>query len=158
MKDTVKKDVMSQFDKQELINIADELGLDGQGKRSIEIVILIDYDIKNNGLPEVSSCSDLLAEYLVAAEYCDENGDEIKEVTSKDTEDVSMPECFGLADERDPSCQRCKVLELCKKERIRTRPPCYGTWVKNDDQCTICIEAASCRMLQENNQIKQKVK
>jgi len=149
------KSVYSQFKKEELISIAVELGLEvSDDVRSKELVSAIYKDIDTNGLPDTDdkSCSDAMFEFLVTAEYIDDNGNVLTEQKEDEEEEEvpedRLPKCFTYADERDPSCQRCRVFDRCMKERIKLRPICYGKlYDSRDEQCKICLEALPCSLI-----------
>lgn len=189
------QDVMTQFSKAELIEIANELGIDADGVRALELVELIRDDIRENDLPAEEDTSDLMEDFLYVAGYIDEDGDiivgepeggklgaqvvkfegftEDHVVTITDTgdgvtvladgfiiagEEVSKPPCFSFADERDPACRRCKVLEYCKAERIKSRPKCFGLLYKaTDEHCIKCLEAINCKAVVEAAKSKENV-
>lgn len=145
-------EVSKQFTKKELHKIAEELeiGVD-IGASATSIVSTVIGDLDENGVPEIEDCSDLLAEFLVAAEYIDENGNPVQEEEEKSSEepvidDAKKPECFGFQDSRDPACAKCKVVAACTKERVRTRPTCFGKLFKaHDPECQACLEFAECK-------------
>lgn len=147
--------VYTQFKKGELLEIAKELDLNlAVSVRSKEIVEAVFADFKENGLPEPDSVSDMLFEFLVSAEFIDENGNVLSDEQGEEgaIDDADLPVCFSFADERDPSCKECRVLVLCGKERIKNRPPCYGKlYLATDEQCKACIEALPCSQIVNQN-------
>ena len=142
-------EVAKQFTKKELHAIAGELAVEVQlGTNSKALVDAIIKSLDTDGVPEFDDCSDTLAEFLLAAEYIDEEGNLLEEETDEDVieEEAVKPECFGYQDDRDPACERCKVLSACKKEKARTRPECFGVRYKvNDPECQICLEYGECK-------------
>jgi len=149
------KTVYTQFQKRELISIVEEMGLDIQlDTRASDIVAAIYRDIDENGVPDTDDdMSDLLLEFLVAAEYVDENGNVLVEQKEDDDDDEdSVPD-----DERDPSCKRCKVFNRCMKMRINARPDCYGKLYEvRDEQCKVCLEALPCSIIVSKIRIMRK--
>jgi len=147
-----------EFRKSELFDIADELDLDvEEGLRSLELSDLLVEDIETNGVPEPEECSDLMFEFLVVAGFVDEDGEIIEYVEEEEeTEEINyeeMPECFSLADDRDPACNRCKVFEICMKERIANRPKCFGRlYSPNAEECKNCLEALYCKPITEQKE------
>lgn len=145
-------DLISQFDKDEILKVAGELGLLFKiGDRSSVLMEMILKDIDENGVPDTGECSDLMFEFLVNAEIVDEDGKIIEEVVSGDkTEEPAMleqevPECYSYADERDPACNRCKLMIDCMKVRISNRPECFGRlFDRNAEECKVCLEAPFC--------------
>jgi len=153
-----------QFDKKELLEIAGELELDVNERMPVTRMLkVIIEDLDEEGVPE--ECSDLLNEFLYAAEYIDDEGeiidvvdedqDESKEEEDKPDEDEleedvpeSMkPACFSLADDRDPACNRCKVFQQCLKTRLKRRPECFGVaYNQHAEECKVCVEAPFCRL------------
>lgn len=154
------KTVYTQFQKRELISIAQEMDLTVDiGTRASDIVAAIYADIEENGVPDTSdeSLSDTLLEFLVAAEYIDENGNVIGEEDEQEISDDELPTCFTYADERDPSCQKCRVFDKCMAERVKSRPKCFGKLYKStDEQCAACLEALPCSLIVIKIQKQQK--
>jgi len=156
------KTVYTQFQKRELISIAEELNIEiSVNTRASEIVDVIYSDINANGVSDTDDeLSDLLSEFLVAAEYIDENGNVLVEQKEEDEDEVpddKLPKCFTLADERDPSCKRCRVLDRCMKARIDARPTCYGKlYSVTDEQCKVCLEALPCSIIVSKIRIMSK--
>jgi hypothetical protein len=157
------KELYTQFNKAELVQVAEELDLDidpqRMSNRQISKKILGDLD--DNGVPEADDCSELLNELLYAAEYIDEQGELLEEVDTE-TEEIEeepevveeqelpeeLPVCFSFADERDPACNRCKVKPACLEARIINRPPCFGKhYDENAVECQGCMEAINCKPL-----------
>jgi hypothetical protein len=158
MSNNTLSELYSQFSKSELLQIAEELKIKNvqMETRSSVITKSVLDDLDSNGVPETSQCSDLMLEFLVAAEYVDEEGNLIEGEEGNDGENaregeekivdlVAYPECYSFADDRDPACNRCKVFELCTKERISRRPDCFGKmYSESADECRLCIEAPFC--------------
>lgn len=151
-------DVMSQFKKTEIRSICEELSIVVDlGERSVDMINKIYSNLDIEGIPEAEDCSDLLFAFLVTAEYMDESGGLIAVVKSNgskpeatadqvDINELPKPRCFSLADVRDPSCSRCRVLSLCLKERERRRPECFGKhYDQHAPECQACIEAVNCK-------------
>lgn len=156
--DKVVGDIRRQFSKTELIKLARELGLKEIAQSDVnsgKIVSQLLKDLDANGIPETDgpdACSDLMFEFLVVAEYVDENGNLLEEEESEPekeeqkAEPVKLPECFSYADERDPSCTKCKVLVMCKKARLDSRPECFGKlFSEHEPECAVCLEAVLCK-------------
>jgi len=152
MTEDLARELYRQFSKEELIEIADELELPHKGKQASTLVKATLKDVDDNGIPETDDCSDLLLEFLLAANYIDEegnilDGDEPEpEEEVEDLEELSKThECYTLADERDPACNRCKLLDICKQARLDNRPECFGQlYDVNAEECKVCIEAPFC--------------
>jgi hypothetical protein len=147
------------FLKNELLSIAEQLELKITGDTTSKVLVKrIMADIEEHGVPEKDECSDLMLEFLIAAEVCDENGDLIEDAKEKVAEaepvvpDVEkMPECYGFEDDRDPACAQCKVMKMCSELRIKNRPACYGRYyAEHDENCAGCIEAPFCKFDMEN--------
>lgn len=160
-------ELAKQFSKAEISQIADELSLDKSiGTRSTVIIQAIVNDLDENGVPEMDDCSSVLMEFMQSSGYVDENGnllDVVEEGLSEQTNDEptqqivseadvpaeSLPECFKLsiADDRDPSCNRCRVFAICHTNRMSKRPECYGLYFdQRAEECQACIEAYTCRI------------
>jgi hypothetical protein len=142
------KDLYSDFNKEEILSIAKELKIPAELTDHTKVVIgnILDFAIENH--PNFQKVSDTTAEFLVAAGICDEDGNylTIKEPEpEKIEEDITLPECYGMADRTDPACVKCRVLEQCAIQRIKSRPPCFGKyWDGNDELCKICLEEQDC--------------
>jgi len=153
--DSLMKGLMKDFTKSEMLSIATELEV-AVTRRTLFSTILemVLDDLDENGIPDDGS--ELLEEFLVAAEYLDEDGNilpalEIEESENggddddDDGESVELPPCFGFADKRDPACRRCEMYDGCLAERIASRPPCFGRLYSGTaEECEICIEASNC--------------
>lgn len=147
---SVVQDVIRQFTKQEVLRVAEELGIQvEEGERSSAIVERL---ITVDPTTLVGKVSELMYEFLVTAEVIDEKGNVIiKEVKPLQEEQIKQP-CFAYADKRDPACQKCKIYDACAKQRIATRPRCYGMvdiFDRRNEECTLCIEMAGCAKLAE---------
>lgn len=157
----VMKELYQQFSKSELSSIAEELELDIDVQlNSRKIIDAVLKDIEENGLPELDTCSELLGEFLVAAELYDADGNvvekqqaitvEAKPVAATkpvEQETVNVPQCYGFEDDKDPSCQICKLQAICKQTRMDNRPACFGKlFSEHDENCKACIEYNFCRI------------
>lgn len=137
-------DVVRQFKKVELAQVADEIGLkydpSKSAKELAEALTNKLYSIATDDNIDME-LSDLAYEVAITAEIIDEEGELIEEVVK-----VERKACFGFADVLDPNCKICPQLEDCKIERVRIRPACFGT-AKRDEknpECRICIEFFEC--------------
>ena len=142
----MSNELMGVFTKTEIIAIAEELGLplDDGRPTALQILQMIDDDLRQHGVPPEEDCSELLDDFLFQAGWIDEDGNPIAKVEVQP--DVVLPECFSWADERDPSCKRCKVFEACLVKRIAKRPGCYGKlFMASNEDCMACLEASTCR-------------
>ena len=146
------------FLKSELIDIAQELSLVVSGDTTTKVLVSkIIADIEANGVPEVEDCSDVMLQFLVAAEVCDEDGNLISGAVEQGNEEAvvvsedvqeKLPDCYGFEDDRDPACNRCKVKDACKAARIQNRPPCFGKlFEEHDENCGACIESPFCSLV-----------
>lgn len=156
--DDLVRGLVSDFSKKEILVIAEELDLEFSSRvRSSEIVDSILEDMDENGIPVSDECSELLTEFLIAAEYTDDDGNIVEDGGDEDSKEgsdekeeemsVEPPPCFGFADERDPACKRCKAYSICMEERLETRPECFGRLFSKDaEECGVCIEASSCEL------------
>ena len=177
--DELRREIFRQFSKPEIVKIAKELGVKINNQQPTTIMLkAIFVDLDEQGVPEFKDISDLLAEFLVASEYVDEQGNLLDDATKheevKHKEDEhkvdklepaedgdGMPQCFkySLADERDPSCKQCSVFQLCHKNRLANRPDCFGlTFDMIAEECKACIEAPFCRLEMEQLATKQIIK
>lgn len=155
--------LVRDFSKQEVLEIAEEVLEEEVSSKisKLNIVGQVLDDIDDRGIPDLDECSDLVYEFLVAAEYVEgddtddvpEGGDEEKEELETEeeegesgVEDDDLPECYGFADNRDPACKKCRIKSDCMKVRLASRPECYGLlYEDNVGECDICIEALSCK-------------
>jgi hypothetical protein len=150
--------------KRDLLDIIEELQI-ADIELSTRYSVIVDTIIKDcddNDVPEWGDCSKLLRKFLMLAEITDKNGELISEksdeevVEADEIQDVeNYPECFGLADIKDPACNRCKVVKLCLEKRKNSLPPCYGKkYSETAEECAICIENIVCKGLTNdtNNQ------
>jgi hypothetical protein len=151
--DKIVKELCTQFKKKEILNIAEELGLSKSvDSASSDVISNILDNLDGEGIPESDDCSDLMFEFLVAAEYIDEEGnileeeeDEVEQKT-EDIKEIQLPECFTFEDDRDPSCMKCRVKEECNTERINHRPECFGiAYSDKAEECIACLEASFCK-------------
>ena len=149
------------FMKAELLSIAESLDLDTSSETTSKVLVKrIMQNLIDEGVPEIEECSDLMYQFLVAAEVIDADGnliegetieeaDAVAEETSE-SEAENVPPCYGFEDDRDPACEKCKVQIACRKLRIRQRPPCFGKLFEvNDENCKVCIEAPFCKQVLE---------
>ena len=126
--------------------------------RAPTIINLVLKNLDNEGVPEPDECSDALWEFLVAADYIDEDGNLLEleenddeqeggnEQEQENVEDIDH-KCYGYYDKLDPACRKCKVSELCIVKRRASLPECFGLmFEKTDPECGSCIEASGCRM------------
>lgn len=151
MTEDLARDLYRQFNKEELINIAKELELPHKNRQASTLVKYILEDVEKNGVPEADDCSDVALEFLLAAGYIDEEGNLLDDEYEPDEEVEDLEElsktheCYTLADERDPACNRCKLLVICKQSRLDNRPECFGQlYDVNAEECKACIEAPFC--------------
>ena len=157
----IAKQVYKDYKKAELLSIARELELDvSVQQRAVSLSKMILKDLEDNGIPDTEDCSDELYELLVMAKYIDDDGnitedDEEDLSENNDTEEVEdttqgLPECYSLADSRDPACSRCRVYDDCLKSRISNHPDCFGKlYEKHSEECGVCIEAPQCKIILE---------
>lgn len=160
------KEIQTQFTKDELLQVARELGI------VVDISVMyrnilntVINDLEENGIPEPDDCSELMLEFLYVLDYIDEEGEPILEVYVEEEEwedgeeEESVDEeydieqikkevhCFSYADSLDPSCNRCKVFDLCMKAREELRPDCFGTYSDTDPDCAACLEMSLCKQI-----------
>lgn len=158
--ESIVKELYTQFSKTELVDAANQLDIRVNPKKmsNRQIAKKIIEDLDANGVPEADDCSELLLELLLSAEYIDEYGELVEEVTVEDVEEVppkveeatpeELPVCFSFADERDPACNRCKVKAECLVARVANRPSCFGKYYdEHDVECQGCMEAPNCKLL-----------
>lgn len=150
--------ILKEFTKPELVKIANELEIDLPDKAtSTRLIININADLTENGIPEEDDCSDLLEDFLwVAGFIADDEDDETEEEVEEEpvpepvVEESALPDCYGCADERDPSCKRCKVFTGCMAERVSIRErelECFGKLFDiNAQECGHCLEAGPCKI------------
>lgn len=145
--------INSVLTKQDIFSIISDLGIPEPelSTRYAQLVEIIVKDCDDNGVPEWGDCSKLLRRFLITAKITDSDGELVTPVsleasTDDSKEPVEYPECFGLADEEDPACLRCKLLEECKKSRSESLPPCFGKGYSGDaPECKLCMEQTSCK-------------
>lgn len=171
--------LMEQFNKKEILQMSEELGLDNSPSDSMSSVMeAIINDLEENGVPLAEDCSDLLNDFLYVAMFVDEDGNliEIEDIEDEEDEEQeeeekipkrfdtekedepdkepvedNLPECFSFHDERDPACRKCKVRELCREERVKMRPACFGKlFQKNNADCEVCLERTFCKEAMES--------
>jgi len=166
--DELTKGLLQDFSKEELLAIAEELEIKlpkGMGTMARGIIQSVYANLDKEGVPDATfggslatdedEVSELLFDFLLAAEYVDEDGnileDDETEEKGGDAEEIEelpddLPECFGYAEIKDPACRKCKIYNLCAIERIGTRPECFGVLFKlQDEECLSCIEANECQ-------------
>lgn len=158
--DDMRRGLLGDFQKSELLEIAKELELDVNRRSRAPIVIdMILADLDDNGIPDPDSddTSELMLEFLVAAEFVDENGNILESGNGEKKGDDSeqeleeipyedLPECYAMADGRDPACKKCKLFDDCAEERVACRPECFSRlYDENAEECGVCIEANPCR-------------
>lgn len=169
MADDYISSLAKEFRKRELCDICEELELEiSISQHSLVIIEKIIADLDNNGIPEFDDCSELMQEFLISSGYTDEEGNIIPEDedTDESEEEESIeeileePDCFklSLADDRDPSCKRCRLLSQCMVNRIANRPGCFGIlWDKNNEECKVCLELYPCGVKFQSNITKEHV-
>jgi hypothetical protein len=157
--DSIPKELYSEFTKGEIISMCEELEI----KHSIDensrvLVKKILENVEEEGVPEIDEMSDILLEFLVAAEICDENGELISqddkpnkkggEAKEEHKVDIirDLPPCWGIGDDYDPTCAKCKMRKDCIELRISNRPKCFSvSYSRNAEECKVCIEAVPCQ-------------
>jgi len=162
--DELTKGLLRDFSKEELIAIANEMAISlpkGVGTMARGIIQIVYRDIEANGVPDATDeeeVSELLFDFLLAAEYVDEDGNVLEDDETEDEEGGNdeeelpegLPECFGYAESKDPACRKCQIFDNCHKERKETRPECFGILFKlQDEECLSCIEANDCQKTKE---------
>lgn len=149
----VLTNIQNELTKQDIFTVISELGITEPDltTRYSQLVDIVVKDCNDNGVPEWGDCSKLLRKFLITAKITDINGElitaETLEASPEESKtDVEYPECFGLADDKDPACLRCKVLEECKKSRLESLPPCFGkSYSETAPECRICMEKNLCK-------------
>jgi len=147
-----KETIQENFGKRDLLDVVGELGIANVEitTRYSEIVSTIVKDCNDNGVPEWGDCSKMLRKFLITAKITDKNGELIEASTGEAGEeaevgDIEYPDCYGLADERDPACGRCKVMKTCMEKHKEALPPCFGKdYSANAPECEVCIEKTKC--------------
>lgn len=153
MDSRVAEDVLRQFKKAELLEVSRDLGLKiPMTDRASDILQAIDADLREKGVPEFNDASDLIAEFLVTAEFCDERGNL---VTNKPqpkggkSQEESKPKCYAYYDlsGHDPACRKCSSKVTCEAATKAARPPCFGlSFDAQADECRVCILSNLCRL------------
>jgi len=141
------------FKKGELQEIAEELGLVVGRKNTRQLVLEIVNDLEEKGIPALEDTSDSLFEFLLNLDFIDAEGNilEIKKeekpyIPPEEIKVSTKPECYSLADVRDPACKRCILIDECLQQRIIDRPQCFGKlFLEGDAECKRCIEVGPCR-------------
>ena len=145
--------IQNTLTKRDLLDVISELSIPEPDitMRYSQLVDLIVQDCDKNSVPLWEDCSKLLRRFLMTAKITDENGellttDSVEIPAEESKESVEYPECFGLADQRDPACMRCKVFSECMEKHKNSLPPCYGkSYSDVAPECAICIERVSCK-------------
>lgn len=157
------RNVMRQFSKKELLDIAKELDIDVDFNiTSKSIITEIVTDLNDAGVPAEEDCSNLLENFLEVTGFVDvEETDEVDTVEVVEVEqvkevveiDVTKLQCFSFHADRDPACRKCKVAEQCKIKKLSILPDCYGKLFNEyNDECKLCIENVACRELSKNKE------
>jgi hypothetical protein len=169
----VNNTLYRNFDKTELLGIADQLKIPVKGNPTSKGLCEYISGVLDKGVPELGEVSDATFDFLVAGGWIDEEGNVLeinlakakssdddddeeeftiheKEPDALTVEEVKLPQCYGLEDDRDPSCKRCKVRDACKVLRVANRPKCFGLLHDgNEPECQVCIEEAFCAPISE---------
>ena len=154
----LERQLLKSFKKAELFAIATELKIKKLSTTTpdIQIIRAVFDSLDNVGVPTFKTCSDVLAEFLVAGEVYDEKGNLIEPDENPDPEvlapttilgkELPKPPCFMFVDDSDPACKKCKLIALCREEHIKNRPPCYGqSYEVTAVECQECILAFMCK-------------
>jgi hypothetical protein len=160
----------TRFDKTELLTVAEQLHISISGNPSSKGICEKLTNTLDNGVPDIAEeVSDVVFDFLEAGGWIDANGNILAkadvddedeeenayEIHEKESdvivdEEVKLPQCYGMEDDRDPSCKRCKVKEPCKVLRIANRPKCFGLMHDGrEPECQVCIEEAACSPISE---------
>lgn len=155
--------IATEFGLAELVIIAEQVGLAPTSRWGARrLVDAINSKIDKDGLPNPPDVDGqdlerkiiLVEDYLYVAGYVDGQGNPIERKPKKLPLDEYMalhninktPDCFTIADDRDPACQRCVLYIHCAEKRIESLPPCFAlSWDKNAPECTVCIDAPFCK-------------
>ena len=147
-----KEVIQENFGKRDLLDIVNELSIPDVeiSIRYSKIVEAIVQDCNTNGVPEWGDCSKMLRKFLMTAKITNKDGELIEASADGSEEveagDIEYPDCYGLADERDPACGRCKVMKTCMKKHMESLPPCFGKDYSDiAPECEICIEQNKCK-------------
>ena len=148
MLDKIIQDVVSQFSKPEIVSISAELQVDAAGKSSIVLIEELVSKIRQLLEKEDVELSDIAYEFAETAEVIDEEGNVLEAKVKQETVEAvkkDEPECYkyAAANPADPSCKKCRMLELCKTRRIARRPKCFGNpklYDPKDVECEKCLE------------------
>lgn len=146
--DNAIKDIVSQFSKPELLEIAEELRIKWDGESTVELSQKLSKQLRIMLEKEDVELSDLAFEFAETAEIIDVDGNVLDAKEEKKEEPVitiEKPECFiySAANPADPSCKKCRVLEQCQKNRIANRPKCFGNpklYDPKHPECERCLE------------------
>jgi hypothetical protein len=153
---TIQRELYAAITKTELISIARDLGLVvAPTDRGVIIIDMILEDSAENGIPETEDMSPAMRKFYMTAKIIDKDGNILEEGEVEEPEEESKPEepeeeklpdCFGMVDEADPSCKRCKVVQRCKEQREKNLPECFGKlFDRQANECQICIVAGYCK-------------
>lgn len=149
-----KEAIQESLSKRDLLEIIDTLGIPDVeiSERYSALLDKIVEDCDKNGVPEWEDCPKLLRNFLILAKITDKSGALISnsENPSKESaevaEEVDYPECYGLADLRDPACERCKLAKECHEKHKNSMPVCFGkSYSDGAPECELCIEKLSCK-------------
>ena len=159
----VLKDVMSQYNKPELMRVVEEAGLElPTSLRAKDVIRAI---IAHLHTIDLGNASDVVLEFAVTAEIINAAGEYLEEV-SEEVENTGqeiiadladeLPRCWGKADleRKDPACARCKIFEYCSDRRLKIRPACFGKLFDlREPECQACLEAPYCKIQREKDQV-----
>lgn len=154
----------SQFTIAELVIVAETVGLAPTSRWSQRRLIdAINAKITKDGIPEPPDIIDdaniprnviLVEEYLYVAGFVDGQGNIIEHRKDKlSLEDFmalqnisKKPDCYSIADDKDPACQRCLLYKYCIESRLANLMPCYGiAYDATCADCRVCINAPFCK-------------
>ena len=174
----LKQELLDDFTHEELIEIyreVFELPEDVIPKAmSHQLIEEIDEDFTKNNPFEPDDCSQLLADYMIAAEYIKED-EEVEEVDKTPrlalyngilsperitfvlaemhreypeyAKIVQLPPCYTYHGENDPGCASCPVWDGCMEDRIKVRSnmKCFGvSFQLSNEMCKSCYEKYFC--------------
>jgi len=159
-------EILQEFNKSELLEILQELGIVYEiHTMARDLIQSILNDLNESGLPDPlneKECSELLYNFMWIAGYIDEDGNILNEEEEADNEikkpvkEEQLPPCWGFEDDRDPSCNRCKLQDLCRQQKINTKPECFGRlYDMSAHECQMCLVASYCKI--EFEGIQQKI-
>jgi hypothetical protein len=149
-----KSELVKRFGKRRLLDIAEELEIDGveDSLHVYKVIGAIDSDLEENGIPDWE-ISEELFDYLVAKGYITDDGEVIDypdDDAEPEPEEVKLPEklpgCWGQAESEDPSCKKCPIRVPCTRMRTESRPVCYGAlYDESHPDCKGCMEWKECK-------------